>query len=99
MSSFEDGRRVRVVIRGSKTATLLGRYNRDVRTYLEDPARDPSILRKWEGRTFKDARGQIHTFETDPAAIRSIYDRSETETGAVEIYPEGDESEAALVES
>ncbi|EQD41562.1 hypothetical protein B2A_10608, partial [mine drainage metagenome] len=49
MAFYEDGRRKAVTVRGSKTASLLGRYNSDVRTFLDDPARDPSSLKKWEG--------------------------------------------------
>jgi hypothetical protein len=97
MSFYEDGRRRAVTIRGPQAATQIGRYNRDVRTYLEGPTRDPSILRKWEGRTFVDAYGKRHVFETDPAKILSAVERAESETGAFDIYPEGGEDEAAFV--
>ena len=93
MAFYEDGRRKAVTVRGSKTASQIGKYNRDVRTFLEDPARDPSVLRKWEGRTFVDARGRVHTFETDPARILSAIERAESEYGSFDIYPEGDEPE------
>lgn len=99
MSSYEDGRRVRVVVRGSKEASKVGRYNRAVRSFLEDPARDPSVLRKWEGRTFVDARGQVHTFEAAPARLLSAVERAESEYGSFDIYPEGDESEEAFAEA
>jgi hypothetical protein len=99
MSSYEDGRRVRVVARGSKEASKIGRYIRDVRTFLEDPARDPSVLLKWESATFKDANGRNHSFETDPATIRETVDRAESEYGSFDIYPDGDESESALTEA
>jgi hypothetical protein len=98
MAFYEDGRRRTVTVRGSKTASQIGKYNRDVRSFLEDPARDDSVL-KWEGRTFVDARGQVHTFETDPARILSAVERAESETGAFDIYPDGDESEEALAEA
>jgi len=99
MSYYEDGQRRTVTVRGSKTASLLGRYNRDVRTFLEDPARDPSVLKKWEGRTFIDAHGEVHTFETDPAKILSAIERAESEYGSFDIYPEGDESEEVFAEA
>lgn len=99
MSFYEDGRRRAVTIRGSKTASMLGRYNRDVRTFLEDPARDPSVLKKWEGRTFADARGSVHTFEADDAKILSAVERAESEYGSFDIYPEGGESEGAFAEA
>ncbi len=99
MSFYEDGRRRTVTVRGSKTASLLGKYNRDVRTFLEDPARDPSVLQKWEGRTLVDAYGKVHTYETDPDEILSAVERAESETGAFDIYPEGDEAEEAFAEA
>jgi hypothetical protein len=99
MAFYEDGRRRTVTVRGSRTASLLGQYNRDVRTFLEDPARDPSVLKKWERRTFIDANGKAHTFEADPAKILSAVERAESETGAFDIYPEGDESEEAFAEA
>jgi hypothetical protein len=99
MAFYEDGRRRTVSVRGSKSASLLGKYNRDVRTFLEDPARDPSVLAKWEGRSFVDASGQVHTFETDPARLLSGVERAESDYGSFDIYPEGDESEEAFVEA
>jgi len=99
MAFYEDGRRRAVTVRGSMTASLLGKYNRDVRTLLEDPARDPSVLKKWEGRAFVDTNGKVHTFETDPAKILSAVERAESETGAFDIYPEGDESEEVFAEA
>jgi hypothetical protein len=99
MAFYEDGRRKAVTVRGSKTASQIGKYNRDVRTFLEDPVRDPSVLKKWEGRTFVDAQGRVHTFETDPARILSAIERAESEYGSFDIYPEGDESEEAFAEA
>ena len=99
MAFYEDGRRKAVTVRGSKTASQIGKYNRDVRTFLEDPVRDPSVLKKWEGRTFVDARGQVHTFETDPSRILSAVERAESEYGSFDIYPEGDESEEVFAEA
>jgi len=99
MAFYEEGRRRAVTVRGSKIASLLGKYNRDVRTFLEDPARDPTVLREWEGRTFVDAQGRVHTFETDPAKILSAVERAESETGAFDIYPEGGESEEVFAEA
>ena len=99
MAFYEDGRRKAVTVRGSKTASQIGKYNRDVRTFLEDPVRDPSVLKKWEGRTFVDAQGRVHTFETDPARILSAIERAESEYGSFDIYPDGDESEEAFAEA
>jgi len=97
MSFYEDGRRQAVTVRGSKNASLIGKYDRDVETFLK--TRDSSVLKKWEGRTFVDAYGRAHTLETDPARLRSAVERAESETGAFDIYPEGDEAEEAFVEA
>jgi hypothetical protein len=99
MSVYEEGRRRAVTVRGSKTASLLGNYNRDVRTFIDDPARDPSVFKRWEGRTFVDASGNVHTFETDPHALRMTIEASESEFGVFDIYPEGGEDEAAFAEA
>jgi hypothetical protein len=92
MAFYEEGRERTVTVRGSKTASLLGRYNRDVRTFLEGPARDPSVLKKWEGETFRDAAGNPHTFETDPTRLREAAERVETELGGFDVYPEGEDT-------
>lgn len=97
MSFYEDGRRLSVTVRGSKTASLIGKYDRDVETFLK--TRDAPVLKKWEGRTFVDAHGKAHVFETDPARLLSAVERAESETGAFDIYPEGDESEEAFTEA
>ena len=99
MAFYENGRRRAVTVRGSKVASRIGKYDRAVRTFLEDPAHDPSVLKKWVGRTFVDAQGHVHTFETDPARILSAIERAESETGAFDIYPEGDESEEVFAEA
>jgi hypothetical protein len=97
MSFYEEGRRRAVTVRGSKTASLIGKYDRDVEAFLDDPARDPSVLKKWEGRPFVDAYGTVHAFESDPAKILSAVERAESDTGAFEIYPDGGADEAAFV--
>ena len=99
MAFYEDGRRRAATVRGSKIASRIGKYNRDIRTFLEDSARDPSVLKKWEGRTFVDAQGRVHTFETDPARLLSAMERAESECGSFDTYPEGDESEEGFAET
>jgi hypothetical protein len=96
MSLFENGQVVTVSIRDSRTASLIGKYDRDVKTFLEDPARDPSILKRWKGQTFRDAAGNLHTFETDPTRLREAAERAETELGGFEVYPEGEETGEAV---
>jgi hypothetical protein len=97
MSFYEEGRRRSATVRGSKTASLIGRYDRDVETFLKN--RDRAVLKKWAGRTFVDAYGKVHSFESDPAKIISAVERAESDTGAFDIYPEGDVSEEAFAEA
>ena len=99
MSSFEAGKRVRVTLRDSKTASLLGQYARDVRTYFADAARDYHIFERWKHVTYRDAAGTVHTFETDPHFLRLAVEASEAEFGAFDIYPEGGEDEAGFAEA
>jgi len=99
MGSFEKGRRVRVAVSDSKTASLLGRYARDVRTFFTDPARDFHVLEQRKGIRYHDAEGSVHTFETDPYALKHAVEASEEEFGAFDIYPEGGEDEAAFADA
>jgi len=96
MAFYEEGRRRAVTVRGSKTASVLGKYDRDVETFLK--SRDPAVLKNWESQRFVDANGKAHTLETDPAKILSAVERAESETGAFDIYPEGGESEEVFAE-
>jgi hypothetical protein len=89
MAFYEEGRERVVTVRGSKTASLIGKYDRDVRTFLEDPARDPSVLKKWKGKTFRDASGNLHTFETDPYKLREAAERAANEPEGLELNSEG----------
>jgi AraC-like DNA-binding protein len=92
LKSYENGQRVEVLIRDSRTATLLSRYSNAVGHYIETG--DARGFREFEGKTYRDAAGTVHTFETDPAAIRAAIERSESDFGAfADLYaePEGAE--------
>jgi hypothetical protein len=92
LKSYENGTRVEVLIRDSRTASLLSRYSNAVGHYLETG--DPSGLAEFQGRTYRDAYGTVHTFETDPAAIRAAVERSESDFGAfADLYAEPEEVE------
>ena len=97
MAFYEDGRRRSATVRSSKTASLIGKYDRDVETFLK--TRAASVLKRWEGRTFVDSDGKTYKFETEPGRLLSAVERAESETGAFDIYPEGDESEEAFAEA
>jgi hypothetical protein len=94
MASYENGGGVRVDIRDSRTASLLGQYGRDVRYYLRE--RDPNVLSQWSGKTYRDANGRVHTFETDPNRLMAAIEKSEQDFGVFDIYPDGGASESSL---
>jgi hypothetical protein len=92
LQTYEHGTRTSVLVRDSRTATLLSRYANAVGRYLETG--DPSGLREFEGKTYVDAHGKVHTFETDPAMIRAAVERSEADFGAFgDLYAEPEETE------
>lgn len=87
LKSYENGSRVEVLVRDSRTASLLSRFANAVGRYRETG--DPTGLAEFEGKTYRDAAGTVHTFETDPAALRDAFERSESDFGAfVDIYVE-----------
>jgi hypothetical protein len=87
LRSYEGGSRVEVLVRSSRTASLLSRYANAVGRYRETG--DASGLRKFKGKTYLDARGKTHSFETDPAALRAAFERSESDFGAfADLYAE-----------
>lgn len=92
LKSYEKGSRVEVLVRDSRTASRLSRYSNAVGHYLETG--DPSGLAEFRGRNYKDAYGTVHTFETDPDAIRAAIERSESDFGAfADLYAEPEEAE------
>ena len=94
LKSYEDGRRVEVLIDGSRTATLLSKYAHAVNEYLL--TRDPEVFRPFRGVTYRDAFGTDHTFETDGAAILASVERSESDFGSfADLYAEPEEADEA----
>lgn len=94
LKTYEDGARTDVLVADSRTATLLSRYANAVGTYLETG--DSSALRAFEERTYRDAYGNVHTFETLPEALRAAAERSESDFGAfADLYAEQEESEVS----
>jgi hypothetical protein len=92
LKSYEGGYRTEVLVNDSRTASLLSRYSNAVGRYLETG--DPSGLSEFEGKTYKDANGTVHTFETDPEAIREAIERSESDFGAfADLYAEPEMAE------
>lgn len=87
LKTYEGGYRTEVRIRDSRTATQLSRYSNAVGRYIETG--DAGRLKEFEGKTYRDAAGTLHTLETDPEAIRAAIERSESDFGAfVDLYVE-----------
>jgi hypothetical protein len=92
LKSYEDGRRVEVLIDDSRTATLLSKYAHAVSQYLV--TRDPELFRPFRGKTYKDAFWIEHTFETRPETVLAAVERSESDFGAfVDLYAETEGAE------
>ncbi len=90
LNTYERGHRTEVVVADSRTASLLSDYAQAVKAYLDTG--DARSLAEFEGVTYKDAYGQVHTLETRPEAIRAAVEVSESEFGAfTDLYaePEG----------
>lgn len=90
LKSYENGSRVEVLVKDSRTASVLSRYANAVARYRETG--DARGLSEFEGKTYRDAAGAVHSFETNPAALRDAFERSESDFGAfVDLYaePEG----------
>lgn len=95
LKTYEGGSQTQVLVSDSRTASRLSRYANAVGRYVETG--DPSGLAEFKGKTYRDAYGQVHTFETDPAALRATIERSESDFGAfADLYAEpetGEDSE------
>lgn len=61
-----------VVVRSSRTASLIAEYLNSVRTYLNRG--DVTALARFEGKSFR-AAGITHTFITDPSVLDHLGDR------------------------
>jgi hypothetical protein len=92
LQTYERGASRSVLVRDSRTATLLSRYANAVNHYFQTG--DASRLREFEGKTYVDARGKVHTFETGPARLRAAAERSEEDFGAFgDLYAEPEEAD------
>jgi hypothetical protein len=92
LKSYEGGFRTEVLVNDSRAASLLSRYSNAVGRYLETG--DPSGLAEFERKTYKDANGAVHSFETYPDAIRAAIERSESDFGVfADLYSDPGEVE------
>jgi hypothetical protein len=93
LKSYEKGQRIEVLINNSRTASRLSQYSNAVGRFTQ--TWDPSGLAEFEGETYIDAFGKVHSFETDPDGIRAAIERAEDDLGAfAELYADPGEVEA-----
>jgi len=82
MSIYENGKQEWIEIRDSRTASKIGKYNSAVNQFLRTGNED--ILKQFI-KPFKDSKGNLHYFETDPDKLYGIAE-SQEEPEFYEIY-------------
>jgi hypothetical protein len=82
MSVYENGKQQWIEIRDSRTASKIGKYNSAVNQFLRTGNED--ILKQFI-KPFKDSKGNLHYFETDPDKLYGIAE-SQEEPEFYEIY-------------
>jgi hypothetical protein len=74
MSIYENGKQSWIEIRDSRTASRIGKYNSAVNEFLR--AGNVKVLKPFR-KQFKDAKGKLHHFETDPDKLYEIAEQQE----------------------
>ena len=82
---YSKGKIKYIIVKGIKSASLIGKYFNAVRTYLQTGNR--AVLEKFRNQFVKDTDGMKHYFETNPDVIREIDEASE-DTEFQQIYEE-----------
>lgn len=82
MSIYENGKQSWIEIRDSRTASRIGKYNSAVNEFLRTG--DVKVLKPFK-KPIKDAKGKVHSFETDPDKLYEIAE-SQEEPEFYEIY-------------
>lgn len=82
MSINENGKQEWIEVRDSRTASKIGKYNNSVKQFLITGNAD--ILKEFN-KPIKDAKGNLHYFETDPNKLTEIMEAQE-EPEFFEIY-------------
>jgi hypothetical protein len=82
MSIYENGQEEWIEIRDSRIASRIGKYNSAVNQFLRTGNED--ILKQFI-KPFKDSKGNLHYFETDPDKLNEIAE-SQEEPEFYEIY-------------
>ena len=74
MSIYENGQQEWIEVSDSRTASRIGKYNSAVNEFLRND--DIKVLKPFK-RSFKDANGKLHHFETDPDKLYEIAEQQE----------------------
>ena len=74
MSIYENGKEYFIQIRGTKKASLIGRYQSAIGRLKEN---DTSLLLSFREIKIRDINGKIHRFDSDPDKILEILERIE----------------------
>jgi len=82
MSIYENGKQEWIEVRDSRIASKIGKYNSAVNEFLRTG--NESILKQFK-KPFKDSKGNLHYFETDPDKLYEIAE-SQEEPEFYEIY-------------
>jgi len=82
MGIYENGKQEWIEIKDSRTASRIGKYNSAVKEFLRTGNKD--ILKPFK-KPFKDAKGKLHYFETNPEKLYEIAE-SQEEPEFYEIY-------------
>ena len=77
MNFYWRGRNLILIIRDSRHATTIGRYNSAVRVFLETG--NVKVLKPFKKKKIRDIRGKRYEFVTDPEKIFEIAERREDE--------------------
>src|SRR2546426_8513226 len=75
MTMYEDGRQVFIQIRGSKKASVIGKYHSAIAKLVD--THNPNNLKLFGKITIKDIKGKIHRFETNADKIFGILEKIE----------------------
>lgn len=86
MKINENGKEVSIEINDSRKASLIGRYQSNIRRFLENG--DKNLLIKFTHKRIKDVKGKFHALETNSKILMQIHDGME-EYEFYEIYGDG----------
>lgn len=74
MSIYENGKEVFIQVRGTRKASLIGKYHSAIGRLKEN---DKSLLLSFRETTIKDIKGKIHRFDSNPDKILEILEKME----------------------